>query len=96
MRLLAPAASPTFAVPHRLQVHSKEAAFDHLVMGRGGQQSLPSTSGYDHLSEVPSAGFQDDPPVCTHLVCTAVCATWQALDDKAKLSSSVRARRYGT
>lgn len=32
-------------------------------MGRGGQQSLPSTSGYDHLSEVPSAGFCDDPQV---------------------------------
>ncbi|KAA6421686.1 MAG: squalene monooxygenase-like [Trebouxia sp. A1-2] len=32
-------------------------------MGRGGEQGIPSISGYDHLSEVPSAGFQNDPEV---------------------------------
>ncbi len=38
-------------------------------MGRGGEQGIPSISGYDHLSEVPSAGFQNDPEVnCTHFV----------------------------
>lgn len=30
-------------------------------MGRGGELSFPSTSGYDHLTEVPSAGFEADP-----------------------------------
>ncbi|DBB08092.1 hypothetical protein WJX82_004601 [Trebouxia sp. C0006] len=32
-------------------------------MGRGGEHGIPSISGYDHLSEVPSAGFQSDPEV---------------------------------
>lgn len=65
-------------------------------MGRGGQESLPSTSGYDHLSEVPSAGFQDDPPVCTLLVSQPAYATTHAHVSKAQLSNNVCACRFGT
>lgn len=52
-------------------------------MGRGGEQSLPSTSGRDHLPEIPSAGFQDDPQASLLLftflltICTAFRADQQ-------------------
>ena len=43
-------------------------------MGRGGEQGIPSISGYDHLYEVPSAGFQNDPEVnCTQIVLACLC-----------------------
>lgn len=64
-------------------------------MGRGGEQSLPSTSGYDHLPEVPSAGFQEDPQasvLCRHALISLPreCKAYSLNLDMMTLAAPIR------